>query len=81
VKRRDGGARDGGEADAWKIFQNMQRRNRRRRTLPVCWVGGSGRHVWIWDGAGVGWMHEEGRLIGSGGSLMGRGLRCARGMG
>jgi hypothetical protein len=37
--------------------------------------------VWIWDGAGVGWMHEEGRLIGSGGSLMGRGLRCARGMG
>jgi hypothetical protein len=56
-------------------------KDRRGGTLPVCWVGGSGRHVWIWDGAGVGWMHEEGRLIGSGGSLMGRGLRCARGMG
>ena len=31
--------------------------------------------MWIWDGAGVGWMHEEGRLIGCGGSLRG-GLVC-----
>ena len=38
--------------------------------------------MWIWDGAGVGWMHEEGRLIGCGGSLRGGvGLRRARGMG